>query len=388
MATSLPTPEPGIENQQSKIENGGVQVPLRDIERELSQQMRQFQGQEGMPVYRARMSNLVIFCSTQEQAAGVAAQIPDIVAVHPARVLLLVGESGPAKEVTATVLVRPQRLGSLQQCCSEQVTLHAAGACVDQLPFAVRALVIGDLPMNLWWATNLPPPLAGPLVHDLAEYAQQVMYDSLGWMEPARGVAATATWLEQIERGPETGGRWRVASDLNWRRLKYWRRTVSQALSPTSSPRAAESVTELLVEHGPHAVIQAWELVSWLSRRLGWSVRTGKVDPGVEIAWRFEAPQGNVRVRIHRLDQGPPVIRRVRVACRLEGKPAALNLVVENEHRLAIQLEGVEGAPRTITVPPHTPAEIIGRQLSDREPDPVFRESMTVAQVLAQSVLE
>jgi glucose-6-phosphate dehydrogenase assembly protein OpcA len=369
--------------------NGEVAVPLRDIERELSRQMRQFQGEGESPVHRARMSNLVIFCNNREQAAAVAAQVPDVVAVHPARVLLLIGEPGPAAaEVTATVLVRGQRLGSHQQCCCEQVTLHAAGPFVDRLPFVVRTLVIGDLPVNLWWANNQPPPLAGALLHELAEYAQQVMYDSLGWLEPARAVAATASWLDRIERGPETGGRWRVASDLNWRRLKYWRRTVSQGLEPTSAPGAAESVTELLVEHGPHAVIQAWELVSWLSRRLGWSVRTGKVDPGVEIAWRFAAPQGDVRVRIRRLEQGPPEIRRIRIAGRLEGKPAALIVVVENEHRLAIHLEGVEGAPRTISVPPHSPAEIIGRQLSDRAPDPVFRESMAVAQVLAQSVLE
>jgi hypothetical protein len=31
--------------------------------------------------------------------------------------------------------------------------------------------------------------------------------------------------------------------------------------------------------------------------------------------------------------------------------------------------------------------ELVGRQLSDRSRDPVFRESMAVAQVMAQSVL-
>ena len=32
-------------------------------------------------------------------------------------------------------------------------------------------------------------------------------------------------------------------------------------------------------------------------------------------------------------------------------------------------------------------SELVARQLSDREPDPVFRESMTVARTLAQSLL-
>ena len=55
--------------------------------------------------------------------------------------------------------------------------------------------------------------------------------------------------------------------------------------------------------------------------------------------------------------------------------------------RIAVSLEGVEAAPRTMTVPTIQPAEVIGRQLSDRERDPVFRESMAVAQVMAQSLL-
>ncbi len=58
-----------------------------------------------------------------------------------------------------------------------------------RLPFAVRALLVGDLPINLWWASNKPPPFAGALLFDLAEHAQQIVYDSRGWLEPTRAVA-------------------------------------------------------------------------------------------------------------------------------------------------------------------------------------------------------
>jgi glucose-6-phosphate dehydrogenase assembly protein OpcA len=200
-------------------------------------------------------------------------------------------------------------------------------------------------------------------------------------------VAATGNWLGQIERANH-GGRWRVASDLNWRRLKYWRRLVAQALDSTSAPGAAESATELLVEHGPHAVVQAWMLASWLSLRLGWKVQGGKVEPGKQIDWRFQGPQGMTWVRVRRLGEGPPEVCRVRVACKLDDRPGALNLVAEGPQRLAIHLEGIEAAPRTLTVPPAAAAELVGRQLNDRERDPVFRESMEVAQVMAQSLLQ
>jgi glucose-6-phosphate dehydrogenase assembly protein OpcA len=363
----------------------GMPVELRDIEHEINSQMKVEQGKDKAPVQRVRMSNLVIYCGSVALAETVAEQVPDVVAVHPARVLLLVADTAAPPGITAGVNVRCRLIGKELQLCSEQVTLRAGEGMVERLPFAVRALLIGDLPTNLWWATPQPPPVAGPLLYELAENAQQIMYDSIGWPQPAMGVAATATWLESIERTDAL--RWRVASDLNWRRLKYWRRMVAQALDPRSQPGAAESLTEIQLEHGPHAVVQAWELASWLTTRLGWKVEGGKSHDNVEMVWRFTCPAGDRRVRIRRLDTGPAEIRRLRLVVRLDGKPGALNIVAEESVRLSIQLEGVEGAPRTMALPNHPAAELVGRQLSDRERDPVFHESMAVARVMAKSVL-
>ena len=380
------------------VPEGSVPVPLRDVEEELSRQMKALQGQDERPVQRACMSNLVIFCDRRDHALEAAAQVPDIVAVHPARVLLVVGEpetdaaahASEAKAtqtgVAASVLVR-LRAGRDLQSFSEQVTLHASGGAVGKLPFAVRALLIGDLPINLWWRSPLPPPLAGPILHDLAENAQQIIYDSLGWTDPTRGVAATSSWLHKVEQGLR-GGRWRVASDLNWRRLKPWRRLITQALDDSAAPGAVGSTTELIVQHGPHAMVQAWELVSWLTSQLGWQVQAGKVEQGLEIVWQFQAPQGLVRVRIHRLPSGPSEVRLLGLQCLIGGTPGAVMICPEEAHRLVVTQIGVDAAPRTANFQPQSPAEILSRQLSDRERDPVFTQSMAVAQTLAKSLLE
>ncbi len=131
-------------------------VPLRDVERTLARQMKALQGPGAAPVQRARMANLVIFCNSLEQAILINAQVPEVEAVHPARAIVVVGE--PSREecdVTARVTVRPINIaGGRAHACAEQVTLHAAGAAVERLPFAVRALLIGDLPTNLWWAAR------------------------------------------------------------------------------------------------------------------------------------------------------------------------------------------------------------------------------------------
>jgi glucose-6-phosphate dehydrogenase assembly protein OpcA len=363
-------------------------VPLGAVERELLRQMKEMQGPDERPVQRTRMANLVIYCASQERAAGLNREIPEVVGVHPARVLLLVADAESAgTELETSVLVRPLRVGSHGFGFSEQVTLTAGRGAVHHLPFAVRALLIGDLPTNLWWAAPVPPPFAGPTLYELAEHTQQIVYDSMGWPDPAHGVAGTAGWLEQIERadGP---GNWRVGSDINWRRLKYWRRMLIQSLDGAEDRGLFESADEIRVEHGPHAVVQAWMLMSWLTGQLGWKVRTGRVEPGVEMIWRFHGPTGEPLVRIHRTEDGPPEIQRIRIGCRIDGRASALDLFVQDNQRLAMRVEGIEEAPRTMTVPPHSPAELVGRQLSDRERDPVFRASMSVAQVMARSLLE
>jgi glucose-6-phosphate dehydrogenase assembly protein OpcA len=367
-----------------------VPVPMRQIEQELSRQMKALQGGNDHPVQRACMSNLVVYCDRLDQAEQVAGLVPAIVAAHPARVLLVVGEPGnenDGQEITASVLARQLPTGRNRQNCSEQVTLHASGAAIGKLPFAVRALLIGDLPINLWWRSQLPPPLAGPLLYELAENAQQIIYDSLGWFEPMRAMAATSSWLQQFEQGMRRG-RWRVASDLNWRRLKFWRRAIRQAFDETAAPGAVGSATELLIEHGPHAVAQAWALTSWVTRQLGWKVQGGKISLGSEIAWQFEAPHGLVRVCVRRLTQGPAEVVLVRLRCRLAGADGAIVIRPEDGCRLVDVQEGASSSPRSTNIQPQAPAELLAKQLSDRDRDPVFTQSMAVAQELAQSVLD
>jgi glucose-6-phosphate dehydrogenase assembly protein OpcA len=365
----------------------GAVLPIRAVERELNGLLHVATEVSGVPLCTVHMSNLVVYCDRMETAEHVAKQVPVIVTVHPARVLLLIrDDSCTASEITAAVSVPFRMLDHGQEMCSEQITLHASAGLADRLPFLVRRFLIGDLPTNVWWASTVPPPMAGPMLYELAENAQQIIYDSRGWTDPPRAVAATAAWLEQIDR--RDSPRWRVASDVNWRRLKYWRRLTAQALDQARAPGAAESLTDVTVEHGPHAVFQGWGLTAWLAQRLGWKLLGGSLRSGVEITWRFRSSKGEPTVHVRRLPEGPPELTRVRLACTEGGKPVVMNLTPLDEFHLAINLEGTDAAARTLTVQPLTSAELIGRQLSDREPDPAFRESMAVAQAMARCVVK
>lgn len=373
----------------------GTVVPLPKVEEELARQLNLVRGKGEAPVRHARMSNLVIFCDRADTVERLAAEVPNIVSLHPARVLLLLAEE-TAPDDFSTAVNSWCEVGTEVHICCEQIVLRAGGQYVHRLPFAVRGLLIGDLPTNVWWAATTPPALGGPLMHELTDRAQQILYDSIGWADPPRYVAATASWLArsafegQAARVPPLAPRFamqRVASDLNWRRLKYWRRVLSQALDPGAAPGAIESISEMVVEHGPHAVIQAWELVSWVASRLGWKVQGGQVQPGAEIDWQVQAPHGVMRVCIKRLPEGPSDVRHVRFTCRINGVAGAIDVAAEDGRLLKAVAEPVSTTPRTVIATPQPLAELVARQLSDRDFDPVFNESMVIAKVFAESLL-
>ena len=74
----------------------------------------------------------------------------------------------------------------------------------------------------------------------------------------------------------------------------------------------------------------------------------------------------------------------MRLSCVLEGVPSTLVVTPEDEdRRLAVVVEGGDRVPRTVTALPQPLSELVGRQLSDRGADPIFRKTMSGVQALA-----
>jgi len=367
-----------------------VEVDLRSVDRELNRQLREAQGPGAAPLVRARMSNLVIYAESDTLCEQITEVVPEIVAHHPARVVLLsVDPQATEDQVKANVRTRVDQMGRGLRAFSEQITLRTHPRSQSKLAFALRRMLIGDLPTNLWWAVPRPPALEGTLLYELAEHADQVIYDSYGWPEPARGLTATATWLSRFERTNTVGCRRRIASDLTWQRLRPWRRVVAEALDPAATPGAIETIQEVLFDHGPHSVTSAWSLASWMILHLGLRAQSVRVRPGEEIAWELTSERGPCSMRVRRIAEAPRGIQWMRLAyVAPDGRPSAIHLAPDGDRRLKIEPEGAQAAPRTIAVTPLTMAERIARQLSDRTWDPMFRRTMEVAQDLAITVLK
>ncbi|MBI4608667.1 MAG: glucose-6-phosphate dehydrogenase assembly protein OpcA [Candidatus Rokubacteria bacterium] len=357
-------------------------VDLAAIERELASLWRhEDAGDAEHPVVRACMSNLIVACRTGDEAAVIANEIPAIVARHPSRVfLLLMDATADGARLDSYVTTHARVVDGRQQVVSEHITIEARGTATRRVPAVVRQLLIGDLPTALWWATPEAPPRGGEVFAELADLTHQVIYDSLGWPDPPRHMVATATWA--------TGERIRQAvSDLAWRRLKLWRRLLAQALDPAVAPGVLETVREVAVQHGPHAMTQAWLLTGWLALRLGWRPGGGKVIGGTEAVWQFQAPHGVVPVTIHRLGEGQAEIETVRVVGAPRGKSTTLSCANAGPGRLAVTSDAAPAVVRTLSAPPQDRADLVARQLPDLARDQLFQDCLTFARAMAQTLL-
>lgn len=332
------------------------------------------------PVTRACMSNLIVYCHDEREAERIPEEIAYITQRHPARVLLLVGNAGAQKmDLEAYVSAVCFMAGGGKQICSEHVTISAQGPAARRLPSTTRSLLIGDLPTALWWASVDPPPSGGELFDELSSMASHVIYDSEGWVDPVKSVIQVANWA--IHERAEM-----IVSDLAWRRLKPWRRLIGQSLDPTLEPGALETIDEIVVEHGPHALPKVWLLIGWLARRLGWKPVAGKVEPGVEVTWGFESKQGRVRVTVKRLPEGEPVIRRLSIAWNGPSGRTGANFSLEGSGWVAVERQGSTAPQRVLARGDVSRASLVARQLPKLFRDPLFRETLEVSRTMAEAI--
>jgi len=326
---------------------------------------------------RARMSNLIVYCDSEAQAAGVPPELLHLVEQHPARILLLVGESAAgATGIEAEVGALCYRGSGGRRLCAEQVRLWAAAAARRRLPATVRPLLVGDLPSALWWATPEPPP-AGELFGELAPMVDHVLYDSTGWRDPVRGVISAADWSRASQR--------RV-TDLAWSRNAPWRRLIAETLGAMWLGGGVQTIRELEREHGPPGLPQTWLLLGWIARCLGWRLRDGRMRPGVDIAWTFESGSEPVRVTVRRLPEGSPQIRRVAIRAGTGSHAVAAHVGASDAGRVSLCIEGTAPCETRVAMRPLAPAALLAAQLSERSADPLFRDALATSRQLAQAV--
>jgi glucose-6-phosphate dehydrogenase assembly protein OpcA len=350
-------------------------VDVAGIEQALAE-LWQYDAGEDRPVTRAVMSNLVIFAASAEQATRIPDEIARIVQSHPARVLLLRSDPHqPDRAVEAHVSALCQLAGDGRQICSEYIVVEATDQALHRLPYTVRSLLLGDLPTSLWWATRQAPPLAGELFADLAGMSNQVIYESLAWSDPVEGLVVTADWA--LAGPPDL-----AVADLEWRRLKHWRRLMSQNLDPAVTPGALDQITEVRVQHGPHALPKAWLLIGWLASRLGWHPKSARVQPGHDITWSFQAGRPIQAVALRQAKAEPYKVHEVMISW----PGGSLTFSRLGPGMLTVIADRSDAKARVLVVPSQSRALLVAKQLPKLGRDPIFLEALTVARGMAAAL--
>ena len=330
-------------------------------------------------VTRAAMSNLIIYCDGEEQARHAVEHVAEIVEGHPARVLLLVAEAQADHELSARIAVHYRCISAATQLCGEYVELHFDPLAMERAASVVRSLLIGDLPTALWWFSTTPPALSGAVFGVLANMVHQIIYDSIGWLQPIRSVRAMARWVKDGET---------VVFNLVWRRLKPWRRILAQTLDPSVSPQALAGLELVELEHGPHALPMAWLLVGWLAARLGWQARSGRAHKDNWIEWEFRSSHAPVVVRIRRYESGPPQIESFKLTWREVNNNKGHARYRHEGNLLRLDSEGSSLPPAVMPVlNPHIEQMIVA-QLAHRAVDTLFQQAVAVVDTMAKVLTE
>lgn len=336
-------------------------------------------GDKSERVVRACMSNLIVACASEEDERPLAGEVPRLAGRHPARVFVAVALEEREEFLEASVTGACALGEGGRKVCSEQVNLKAAGPAVARMAPIIRSLLVGDLPTALWWAGSEAPTQSGRrLFEDLSPMAGQIIYDSLGWSEPVGGIAAAARWLE--------GGQGkRVLADLAWRRLKPWRRLMAQSLAPETAPGILESLDEVRVDHGPHALTQAWLMIGWLASRLDWAPADGRVAAGKEVSWMFRTSGGPLTVKVRRLaDADPGRVHGIVLSVR--GSAVASFSALPSD-RLGYRPVASDGPGLVVAATPPSRTELLARQLPDLARDPVFERALRICRSMADALL-
>ena len=257
-----------------------VTVDFTAIERELASLWKAAstspEGRAGPAVTRACHLNLLVECSSEEEASRATATIAQVTRACPSRVVMAVtsepagpgGAVGPGGGtgsggagnleafISAHCSFTPGAAKGRQVCC-EQITIMADAAARARLPGSVLPLLLHDLPVVLWWPGDLRP--AGADTYRLIDASDRVVLDSRRFSDAAEGFAQLA-------------GLGRPINDLAWQRLRPWRELAAGQFDGRIFEDYPARIETIEVEHAGGAASQAEALLlgCWVASRLRW----------------------------------------------------------------------------------------------------------------------
>lgn len=369
-------------NEQSAIRNPQSAINVGAIERELTSLWQQASDDEDGGIMRASTLNLLVFVTSQTDAAGIDETLTDVTSTHPSRAILIVADrSSQTSSLDAQVTSRcTLPTATSKQVCCEQVTINATGSQVTEVTSAVAPLLVSDLPVYLWWCA-VPRITDKVTFRRLADLSDRVIIDSADFTDPQGDVASMATMLRNTPR-------WTAISDLNWARLTAWRALLSGFYDINEYRPLLKAVDHIAIEYSPSAADpealspRALLLGGWLASRLGWRLGAASRE-AKSVVFRFEKDSRHLVLEFLRTEREIEPARIAMVTIRTAAEASAEFSVRRSSdaHRLeTVVTRGEERvAQRVLSYESLSESELIGRELEILGHDRVYEQAVIAA---------
>ena len=243
----------------SSVISPGLPVEVGEIERQLGLLWEQADAGK----VRASLVNLVIYSEAPGSIGRNTPLLASIAGDHAFRALLVQGhphaaQSGVHAWITAHCHLRE---AGKKEICSEQITFQLDGPAARRLPSIVFSHLDSDLPLYLWWQSELPPEPA----EQLWTWVDRLIVDSHSW----RDLGSQFRRLRELE---QLGRRRFAICDLTWTRIFNLRYAIAQIFDLPAARDKLDSLRRIEICHAPGHRITALQLLGWLASRLGWQL--------------------------------------------------------------------------------------------------------------------
>jgi glucose-6-phosphate dehydrogenase assembly protein OpcA len=331
------------------VEGVDVRVDVTSIEKQLAELWRAEKKENDSAVTRAALWNVVAHTWNGTDHAHATGVLAKASASVPQRTIIIQADPRGDAGISSWISANCHLVGGGRQMCSEEVSIVAAGERVHHIAPLLKALLLPDMPVAVWWVGDLPSDH-----HDYAETlldpADRLIVDSAHFN--------SADDLELVSRIAERTTT--APADLNWARLEEWRAATATLFDPAPMRDRMRVIRRIRVtaggdgRFGSHAAALLY--ASWLIVQSG---------AHAELEIRDEGETSGIRgVELQFEDGAQVVIRRER-----EGGA----VVAHSELRL-------DCIARTLA---HATEDLIVRLLKRPEADRVYLRALKLARTLA-----
>ncbi|HYM15368.1 MAG TPA: glucose-6-phosphate dehydrogenase assembly protein OpcA [Dehalococcoidia bacterium] len=281
---------------------------------------------------------------------------------HPCRGILAVADTA-ASGVEASIGAHCwNAAGTGRHVCSEEVSLRGAPGQARALASAVLALLVPEVPVEIWLIDNVD--LDGAVVAELLASADRVLLDSARSANPADAYRAALAVSD--ERGI-------AFCDLAWQRLAGWRALIAQLFDRTDAMAELPRLQSIEIVGGDgRPSSDALLLAGWFASRL----RLQPADVSARVdgfgATLYDGTRGTRLAVTSDVQRAP--LREVRI--RTERASFFIQLHEDSGHMHVREEWPDRQTRRTVAMEPIDDAAVILDALDDRDGASVEIDSM------------